>query len=72
MLFLHAHGEGGLERADSLVHIQHVGMGTLGLLAGVSRWLELRVQGEDRLYGKLWGLFVALLGLFLFLFFRRQ
>jgi len=30
------------------------------------------VQGEDRLYGKMWGLFVALLGLFLFLFFRRQ
>lgn len=72
MLFLHAHGAGGLERADSLVHIQHVVMGTLGLLAGVSRWLELRVQGGDRFYGKPWGLFVTLLGLFLFLFFRRQ
>ena len=70
MLFLHAHG--GLERADSLTHIQHVVIGTLGLSAGVSRWLELRVQGEDRLYGRLWGLSVTLLGLFLFLFFREQ
>jgi len=71
MLFLHAHGEGGLERANSLVHIQHVVIGTLGLFAGMSRWLELRVQGEDRLYGKLWGLSVTLLGLFLFVFFRE-
>jgi putative copper resistance protein D len=72
MLFLHAHGEGGLEQADSLTHIQHVVMGTLGLFAGVSRWLELRVQGEDRLYSKLWGFSVTLLGLFLLVFFREQ
>jgi len=70
MLFLHAHG--GFERADSLTHVQHVVIGTLGFLAGVSRWLELRVQGEDRLYGKLWGLSVTLLGLFLFVFFREH
>jgi putative copper resistance protein D len=72
MLFLHVHGEGGLAQADSLAHVQHVVIGTLGLLGGVSRWLELRVQGVDRLYGKLWGLFVTLLGLFLFLFFRER
>jgi hypothetical protein len=72
MLFLHAHGEGGLEQADSLTHIQHVVMGTLGLFAGVSRWLDLRVQGEDRLYSKLWGFSVTLLGLFLLVFFREQ
>jgi putative copper resistance protein D len=72
MLFLHVHGQGGLEQADSLTHMQHVVMGILGLFAGVSRWLELRVQGEDRLYGKLWGLSVTLLGLYLFVFFREQ
>jgi putative copper resistance protein D len=72
MLFLHAHGEGGLQQADSLTHIQHVVMGILGLFAGVTRWLELRVQGEDRLYGKLWGFSVTLLGLYLLVFFREQ
>jgi putative copper resistance protein D len=71
MLFLHVHGEEGLGRADSLVHIQHVVMGTLGLLAGVSRWLELRLIGQDRLFGKLWGFFVILLGAYLAFFYRE-
>lgn len=71
MLFLHIHGEEGLEQADSLVHIQHVVMGTLGLLAGISRWLELRLIGQDRIFGKLWGFFVILLGAYLAFFYAE-
>lgn len=34
---LHAHDDGTLAEADSLTHIRHVVMGTLGPLARVSR-----------------------------------
>jgi len=71
MLLLHFHRAEGLREVASFTHIQHVMIGSLGLLAGVSRWLELRVQEEGRRYGTLWGLFVALLGVYLVFFYRE-
>jgi len=47
LLLTHSHGTAYM-REESLAELSHVPMGVLGVMAGWSRWLELRLPAEDR------------------------
>jgi len=44
----------------------------LALLAGLSRWFQLRHREEGRWFGRLWPLFVFLLGLQMLVFYKEM
>ena len=47
LLLTHSHGT-AFVREESLTELSHMPMGVLGVMAGWSRWLELRLPAEDR------------------------
>jgi len=73
MLFSHTH-DMGVEVSDTQTYIalQHGVMGMFALLAGLCRWFQLRQHQEGRWFGRLWPLFVFLLGLQMFLFYKEM
>jgi hypothetical protein len=73
MLLGHSH-DLGISASDTqtYIYVQHAVMGTLALLAGLSRWFQLRRNEEGRWLGRLWPLFVFLLGLQMFLFYKEM
>ena len=73
MLFSHSH-DLGISASDTqtYIYIQHAVMGTFALLAGLCRWFQLRHNEEGRWLGRLWPLFVFLLGLQMFLFYKEM
>jgi len=73
MLFSHSH-DLGISASDTqtYIYIQHAVMGTFALLAGLCRWFQLRRNEEGRWLGRLWPLFVFLLGLQMFLFYKEM
>lgn len=73
MLFSHTHDLGvTLSDTQTYIALQHGVMGTFALLAGLSRWFQLRRHEEGRWFGRLWPLFVFLLGLQMFLFYKEM
>lgn len=73
-LFLFHHNHGSVLNApgtESLINIQHVLMGTLGVFIGISRWLELRLGDRGRPFGKIWPVLLILIGLQLTFFYRE-
>jgi putative copper resistance protein D len=73
MLFSHTHDLGvSVTDTQTYIALQHGVMGTLALLAGLSRWFQLRRHEEGRWFGRLWPLFVFLLGLQMFLFYKEM
>ncbi len=73
MLFSHSH-DLGISASDTqtYIYIQHAVMGTFALLAGLCRWFQLRQNEEGRWLGRLWPIFVFLLGLHMFLFYKEM
>jgi len=73
MLFSHSH-DLGVTASDTqtYIYVQHAMMGVLALLAGLCRWFQLRRHEEGRWLGRLWSLFVFLLGLQMFLFYKEM
>ncbi len=73
MLFSHSH-DIGVSAGDTqtYIYVQHAVMGTLASLAGLSRWFQLSRHQEGRWFGRLWSLFVFLLGLQMFLFYKEM
>jgi len=73
MLLGHSH-DLGISASDTqtYIYVQHAVMGTFALLAGLSRWFQLRRNEEGRWLGRLWPLFVFLLGLQMFLFYKEM
>jgi hypothetical protein len=57
---------------QTYIALQHVVMGAFGLLAGLSRWFQLRRHEEGGWFGRLWALFVFLLGLQMFIFYKES
>jgi copper resistance protein D len=47
LLLTHSHGTANM-REETLTELSHMPMGVLGVMAGWSRWLELRLPAEDR------------------------
>lgn len=47
LLLTHSHGDSNL-REETLAELSHTPMAVLGVIAGWSRWLELRLPPEDR------------------------
>ena len=47
LLLTHSHGTAYVKE-ESLAELSHMPMGVLGVMAGWSRWLELRLPAEDR------------------------
>jgi putative copper resistance protein D len=73
MLFSHTHDMGvAVSDTQTYIALQHGVMGTFALLAGLSRWFQLRRHEEGRWFGRLWPLFVFLLGLQMFLFYKEM
>lgn len=73
MLFSHSHDIGvSASDTQTYIYVQHAVMGTLALLAGLSRWFQLSRHQEGRWFGRLWPLFVFLLGLQMFLFYKEE
>jgi len=72
MLFSHSHDIGvSTTDTQTYIYVQHAVMGTFALLAGLSRWFQLSRSQEGRWFGRLWPLFVFLLGLQMFLFYKE-
>jgi putative copper resistance protein D len=72
MLFSHSHDIGvSASDTQTYIYVQHAVMGTFALLAGLSRWFELSRNQDGRWFGRLWPLFVFLLGLQMFLFYKE-
>ena len=72
-LFSHTHDLGvSVSDTQTYIALQHGVMGTFALLAGLSRWFQLRRHEEGRWFGRLWPLFVFLLGLQMFLFYKEM
>jgi putative copper resistance protein D len=46
LLLTHSHGTGNVKQ-ETLTELSHMPMGVLGVMAGWSRWLELRLPDED-------------------------
>ncbi len=73
MMFSHTHDMGvAVTDAQTYLALQHEVMGAFGLLAGLSRWFQLRQHEEGRWFGLLWALFVFLLGLQMFIFYKES
>ncbi len=73
ILFSHTHDMGvAVTDAQTYLAIQHEVMGAFGLLAGLSRWFQLRQPEEGRWFGLLWALFVFLLGVQMFIFYKES
>src|SRR5262245_27346937 len=68
LLLTHSHASFSL-KSEFLVEITHAPLGVLALLAGWTRWLELRLHApEDRLPGRLWPVAFAMIGVLLILY----
>ncbi len=73
MLFGHTHDLGvAADDAQTYIALQHGVMATFALLAGLSRWFQLRHREEGRWFGRLWPLFVFLLGLQMLVFYKEM
>jgi hypothetical protein len=73
MLLGHTHDLGvAADDSQTYIAFQHGVMATFALLAGLSRWFQLRRHEEGRWFGRLWPLFVFLLGLQMFLFYKEM
>lgn len=73
MLFGHTHDLGvAADDSQTYIALQHGVMATFALLAGLSRWFQLRQHQEGRWFGRLWPLFVFLLGLQMFVFYKEM
>ncbi len=73
MLFGHTHDLGvAADDSQTYIALQHGVMATFALLAGLSRWFQLRHRDEGRWFGRLWPLFVFLLGLQMFVFYKEM
>ena len=73
MLFSHTHDMGvAVSDTQTYLALQHGVMGAFGLLAGLSRWFQLRRHEEGGWFGRLWALFVFLLGLQMFIFYKES
>jgi putative copper resistance protein D len=73
MLFSHTHDMGvAVSDTQTYIALQHGVMGAFGLLAGLSRWFQLRRHEEGGWFGRLWALFVFLLGLQMFIFYKES
>lgn len=71
LLLIHSHSVNNL-KAEFLMEVTHTPLGLLGILAGWSRWLELRLPTRDgRLPSRLWAVALTLVGLLL-LFYRER
>jgi len=71
LLLIHSHSVNNL-KSEFLMETTHAPLGLLGMLAGWSRWLELRLPAaEGCLPGRLWGVALILVGLLL-LFYRES
>ncbi len=72
MLFGHTHDLGvAADDSQTYIALQHGVMATFALLAGLSRWFQLRQYQEGRWFGRLWPLFVFFLGLQMFVFYKE-
>ena len=70
MLLSHAH-EVSNAKSAFLIELTHLPLGLVILVAGWSRWLELRLSPpDDRAPGRLWGPALTVFGLLL-LFYRE-
>ena len=68
MLMTHSHTNMD-PRIGLYVHISHMTMALLGILAGAGRWIELSAdERASRLAGRLWPLALALVGVLLILY----
>jgi putative copper resistance protein D len=72
MLLSHSHDLGiSADDTQTYIYVQHAVMGVFALSAGLCRWFELRQSEEWRWIGRLWPLFVFLLGVQMFLFYKE-
>jgi putative copper resistance protein D len=71
LLLTHSHSLGNVKE-ELLAEMSHAPIALLGVLAGWSRWLELRLpQAERRIPGWIWPPCFVLIGLLL-LFYRES
>jgi putative copper resistance protein D len=62
MLLTHSHALGNIKE-ELLAELSHIPLGLLGVLAGWSRWLELRLPREGRAVPSwIWPLCFVLIG----------
>ena len=62
LLLTHSHGTAYV-REESLTELSHMPMGVLGVMAGWSRWLELRLPAKDgRIPSWIWPVCIVLIG----------
>ncbi|MCX8071556.1 MAG: CopD family protein [Candidatus Binatia bacterium] len=72
LLLGHAHASvRSTQELTNIINVQHAVFGTLGLLAGVTRWLMLRGIIPSAAARFLWPVLVMLLGLFMTFFYRE-
>jgi len=70
LLLTHTHALANIQE-ELLAEMSHLPLGILGVLAGWSRWLELRLPGgERRISGRIWPVCLVLVGSVL-LFYRE-
>ena len=63
LLLTHSHGTTNVQE-EYLAELSHMPMGVLGVMAGWSRWLELRMPSEDRaIPAWIWPMCFVLIGL---------
>jgi len=63
LLLTHSHGTANVQE-EYLAELSHMPMGVLGVMAGWSRWLELRMPPEDRaIPAWIWPMCFVLIGL---------
>ena len=68
LLLTHSHASLNL-KSEFLVEITHTPLGVLALLAGWTRWLEVRLRPpENRLPGRIWPVAFTMIGALLLLY----
>ena len=72
MLLGHAHSSLGIsEQLSSLINMQHAIIGSFGLIAGTTRWLQVRGLPGRAAFRYVWPSAIVLLGLFMAFFYRE-
>jgi putative copper resistance protein D len=67
LLLTHSHSLGNIKE-EVLAELSHIPLAILAVMAGWSRWLELRLPAEDRArawLARLWPVCISLIGVFL-------
>lgn len=67
LLLTHSHSLGNIKE-EVLAELSHIPLAVLAVMAGWSRWLELRLPAEDRArawLARLWPVCISLIGVFL-------